>query len=135
MMKYIYGSFENIVNSLCTQSVRPSLGLTGVEAVYGSDIDEEESLRLVANACKVVEYPEPVMSRDRHPTTSFRTARPLASTARKARSGLRSSHAPHLLIDSDCRATPNKLCLWICATENGEEEKEEDQSLERRRRS
>lgn len=140
MMKYIYGSFENIVNSLCTQSVRPSLGL-------------------IANACRRGGCLWLWYWRRRKPPS--RSERPARWWSIRSQWRHETDILPHvsgqlvlwlrLLAKLDLVSAPptlpaslsiliaaprrTKLCLWICATENGEEEKGEDQSLERRRRS
>ncbi|KAI6687738.1 hypothetical protein NL676_024566 [Syzygium grande] len=82
------------------------------------DIDEEESLSSLANDCKVVEYLEPMMSRDllHNLSSSFSFDSPQSSIWSLL---LPCSHLPHrfrLLRHS------KEALLWIRSTENDEEE-------------
>ncbi|XP_030528127.1 uncharacterized protein LOC115739264 [Rhodamnia argentea] len=75
----------------------------------GGDADDEETLGLLPNACKVVEYLEPVMSRDllyMFPDNS-------SLGFDYSQSSIWSPLLPrsHFPIDSGCFATPKKLCF------------------------
>lgn len=75
----------------------------------GGDADEEETLGLLPNACKVVEYLEPVMSRDllhKFPDSS-------SLGFDYSQSSIWSPLLPrsHFPVDSGCFATPKRLCF------------------------